>query len=320
MAGRIGNAIRRFATALVLAASAAPGAIAADAASFAWPDNPFAHTVPDLVFADTDESRGQKAARVFLDTMGGIGGELGQIASFPLRDPATFGTFALGIGALTLIDKPATTLYQQTLVPIGEAVDLPKFFKFQHTTKDERFLAMVLAGTYGYGIAANDERAQVAALLTSKAIAYSYLTSHVVLKTAFGRLRPAPDLAGNKGDPYPYSTSPFQFFKSTGTKFSFNSYATAMPSFHFTMYFTSARVYSAVYDNYLVPYGIAAALALQSAEGHNHWVSDMVAGALIGTGIGNLVLKNYEDRRGFGAALVPIAGSNGAGLGLQMTF
>jgi len=94
-----------------------------------------------------------------------------------------------------------------------------------------------------------------------------------------------------------------------------------MPSFHFTMYFSTARVYSGVYDNYLIPYGLAAALALQSADGHNHWVSDMVAGALIGTGIGNVVLNNYQERRdGINISFTPIASSKGAGLGFQMTF
>ena len=61
--------------------------------------------------------------------------------------------------------------------------------------------------------------------------------------------------------------------------------------------------------------------ALQSADGHNHWVSDMVAGALIGTGIGNVILHNYEERRdGINMSFAPIASSKGAGIGFQMTF
>ena len=46
-----------------------------------------------------------------------------------------------------------------------------------------------------------------------------------------------------------------------------------------------------------------------------------VAGALIGTGIGNVILRNYEERRdGINMSFAPIASSKGAGLGFQMTF
>ena len=311
---------RRTVAALAVLAASAGAAAAQDSVAFTWPDNPFATTLPDVLFADTGEARFEKAGRVFLEAMGGIGHEVGQIASFPVRDPLAFGTFALGVGALVLVDIPATTLYQKTVLPIGEAFNLPKLARIPHTTIDEQYIALALAGSYGYGFAFNDERAQVAALLSTKAIAYSFLTSHVLLKAGFGRLRPVSDLAGHKGRPYPFSRSPFNFFRSTGIHFDSNPYATGMPSFHFTLYFATARVYSGVYDNYFVPYGIAAALALQAAEGHNHWVSDMVAGALIGTGIGNVVLNSYQDRRGVSAMVMPIATSRGAGLGFQMTF
>jgi hypothetical protein len=66
---------------------------------------------------------------------------------------------------------------------------------------------------------------------------------------------------------------------------------------------------------------VAAALALNSAEGHNHWVSDMVAGALIGTGIGNVILNGYENRRNesFGVVM-PVVSSKGVGLNYSLNF
>lgn len=318
----IRRSIAAMAVTAVTTAAAMTGAMAQTSGiDFDWPENPFAPTLPDRLFVDTGEARFEKAQRVFVDSMGGIGAELGDIATFPLRDPGTFGAFALGVGALMLVDRPATELYQRTLVPIGERFDLPKLVDINNLTIDAQYLALGVAGTYAYGIAANDERSQVAALLATKAVAYSYLTSHVILKTAFGRMRPVSDLANHKGPTGDFSTSPYDFFRSTGVHFDTHPYATAMPSFHFTMYFSTARVYSGVYDNYLIPYGIAAALALQSAEGHNHWVSDMAAGALIGTGIGNVILNNYEERRdGINMSFAPIASSKGAGLGFQMTF
>ena len=321
MGYRVFEKFRRAFVGVTLMAASATGATAQDSIGFTWPANPFAPTLSAELFSDTDEARFEKAGRVFVDAMSGIGGELGDIVTFPVRDPASFGAFALGVGALMLVDKPTTKLYQETLVPVGERFDLPKLVDVNNFTVDAQYLALGMAGTYAYGLAANDERAQVAALLATKAVAYSYLTSHLVLKTAFGRVRPVKDLAGHEGGTGDFSTSPFDFFKSTGPHLDTHPYATAMPSFHFTMYFSTARVYSGVYDNYLIPYGIAAALALQSAEGHNHWVSDMAAGALIGTGIGNVILNNYEDRRGgIDMSLIPIASTKGAGLGFQMRF
>ncbi len=309
------------ALAAVMTAGGLSGAAMAGDYAYDWLENPFSATLPDTLFEDSGEARFDKAGRVFVESMSGIGTELGDIFSFPLRDPATFGAFALGVGALVLVDRPMTEAYQAAFLPIGERFDLPKLVDIDNFTIDAQYLGLGLAGTYAYGLAANDERAQVAALLSAKAVAYSYLTSHLLLKTGFGRVRPVRDLAGHQGPTGDFTTSPFDFFQSTGVHFDTHAYATAMPSFHFTLYFSTARVVSGVYDNYLVPYSLAAVLALQSAEGHNHWVSDMVAGALIGTGIGNVILNNYEDRRGgIDMSFAPIMSSRGAGVGFQVRF
>ncbi|MEZ5767880.1 MAG: hypothetical protein R3D80_09625 [Paracoccaceae bacterium] len=93
-----------------------------------------------------------------------------------------------------------------------------------------------------------------------------------------------------------------------------------MPSFHFTMYFSTARVYSGVYDNYLIPTGSRPRWHCNRRTGITTGCR-MVAGALIGTGIGNVILRNYEERRdGINMSFAPIASSKGAGLGFQMTF
>ena len=61
-----------------------------------------------------------------------------------------------------------------------------------------------------------------------------------------------------------------------------SNFGTSFPSFHYTAYFSVARVYSGVYDNSWVPYVVAGALLASNIRSHNHWVSDMAAGALIG--------------------------------------
>ncbi len=321
MARRFGAIGRTLLTAAVLMLQAPMAGAQEAPVSFQWPDNPFDPTLSADLFPATGETTFEKAGRVFVQSMGGVGDEIFQIATYPLRDPMTFGTFALGIGGLMLVDRQTTRLYQQTLPPVGRLFELPRLTNIDLLTADEEWIALGMAGTYAYGLAANDERAQVAAMLSAKAVAYSYITSHIILKAALGRKRPVQDLANHTGDAGVYTTSPFDFFNWNGVHVNSTAVATGMPSYHFTMYFAAARVYSGVYDNYLIPYALAGAIALQSAEGHNHWVSDMVAGALIGTGIGNVVLSSYEDRKrkSFGT-FTPIVGSDGVGLGWQMSF
>jgi hypothetical protein len=315
----------RFAGALV-GVLCAGSASASPAEGFpAWSDNPFALTLSDDLFAKTDEFRFEKATRVFSESMSGIGDELADIATFPVRDPWTFGAAALGVGALVLVDVPLTKAYQQTLAPIGEKISPPRLSNspwLNWLGLDGQYMVATVAGTYAFGVVANDERAQVAALLSGKALTYSYLTSHILLKAGFGRMRPEPDLANFTVPTGDYSTSPFDFFKANSFNLKSTTRGTAMPSFHFTAYFSMARVYSGVYDNYLIPYGLAGALALQSAEDHNHWVSDMVAGALIGTGIGNVVLRNYEERRSgdLQGTFMPIVSSRGVGGRIDFSF
>ena len=69
-----------------------------------------------------------------------------------------------------------------------------------------------------------------------------------------------------------------------------------MPSFHLTMYFSVAKVYQEMYDNYWLPYGVLALIFASNIKGHHHWVGDMVAGGIIGTMIGSQVVSNYRNR------------------------
>ena len=92
-----------------------------------------------------------------------------------------------------------------------------------------------------------------------------------------------------------------------------------MPSFHFTLFFAVASVYSNAYDDALWPYGLAAVGLASNIRGHNHWVSDMIAGALIGTAIGNVLTAERFDDDGR-LQLAPFMDSQGAGLVLSLDF
>ena len=69
---------------------------------------------------------------------------------------------------------------------------------------------------------------------------------------------------------------------------------TAMPSWHSALYFSIARVMSLEFDNVWIPYTVSMFPLLYDIDGHRHWVSDLVAGAVVGSLIGTLVFENYH--------------------------
>lgn len=253
---------------------------------------------PRFSFNTFPETRIQRGTRTFKLALGGIPGEVGELVSFPFRDPKTAGLFLLGTVALISVDRQTTAFWQDKVEPVFDGFTLPDLFApIPNISQETQYVAATIGLTYVGGLAFNDERAQTAALLSTKAIAYSYLTTQVILKPIFGRLRPVPDLTTATGDEGDYTTNPWDFGNGGGIPWTGGAYATSMPSFHITQYFAMARVYSGIYDNKKWPYLAAGVISVANIRDHNHWVSDMVAGAVIGLGIGNLILNNYEDRR-----------------------
>jgi hypothetical protein len=63
------------------------------------------------------------------------------------------------------------------------------------------------------------------------------------------------------------------------------------------MFFAFASTTSRVYDNKVVPYSLASLALLYDIRGHNHWVSELVAGAVIGNFIGKVVYENHHANR-----------------------
>ncbi|MBV7410721.1 phosphatase PAP2 family protein [Maritimibacter sp. DP1N21-5] len=285
--------------------------------------------LPEVYFRDTGESRWTKSGRVLNETIGGVRGvsnDLFDIATAPVRKPVLFGAAAVGTAFLVLNDYEFTSFYQDKIEPIFDGFDLPPIVNAGQLADEDEFLLAGIAATYAYGFAFNDERAQVAAVLSSKAIAYSYLTSHVLLKPVFGRARPTPNLSSYpKGSttaamPTHFTADPYRWRESGGIQFRAAAQGTSFPSYHYTQFFAAARVYSGVYDNSLLPYAAATLLSVSNIRGHRHWVSDMAAGAFLGTVIGQVVLNNYSERRGISFDAMPSVSRDGAGITFTMNF
>jgi len=272
--------------------------------------------------AASGESRMERSGRILSDVFLTVDDDLFGMARYPLDNPETTGLFLLGVGALVLADVPVTRYYQDNIEPVFEGFALPRIggSGASFLSTESRYVIAGLAGSYALGVAFNDERSQTAALLGSKAVAYSYLVSHVILKSAIGRNRPVQGLGTFSGDPGDFTTDPLDFGNWHGVALKPSAFGTAMPSFHVTQYFAVARVYAGVYDNYWIPYSLAGLLFVSNIKGHRHWVSDMVAGALIGTAIGEVVLRSYYGRDPDSWTVLPYASKNEFGLYFSRSY
>ena len=254
-----------------------------------------------------EEGRLDKSSRLISQAFFNIDDDVKGIAMYPFEHPKETLLFLGGIGVLVAVDKPVTTFYQDKVEPIfdGYSLQAPKLAEDMGFSGADGYLVLGVAGSYLLGAAFNDEKSQKAALLAVKASAYSVVLSHLILKPLLGRNRPVPNLSTATGDDPPYTTNPYDFGNHQRPQLGANQSGTAMPSFHFTEYFAVARVYSKVYDNYLIPYSVTALLLTSNIKGHKHWVADMVAGALLGTMIGTVVADNVEEDESSSTMVIP---------------
>jgi len=237
------------------------------------------------------------AWRVLKRSLGTVPNDLYHIAAAPFRNPARTLKYSALVGGIIAFDRPITTFYQQHIEAPLDIYKFPQIFKKTSITKGaDGWLVYGSIAHYLGGFALGDEKSQVTAIMAMKAMSYSYLFDHLLLKSLFGRRRPKNDLYHDT-DPNPTHTSdPHDFSPFQPIHFHAEDGRTSLPSFHLTMYFSMARVYAEMYENYWLPYGALALVFASNIRGHHHWVGDMVAGAFVGTMIGHEVVKNYRDR------------------------
>ena len=216
---------------------------------------------------------------------------------------------------LIATDGWTTRQFQEHLEPWGK--DIRSHIEFPSLYGDAWFALGIdgyaytaVAGMYAAGVLTQNVRLQEAGILTTKAILETYVVSHLVLKTAFGRHRPNQPLKGGELVE-PFTRDPWDFFNWHRVYFDSKADGTAFPSFHAALYFSIARVMRLQFDNVWIPYTLSMFPLLNGIDRHRHWVSDLVAGAAIGTFVGTVVFENYHgtpDREG------------GAGAGSEETF
>ncbi len=229
------------------------------------------------------------------------------IAKAPFSDKKKSAIVIGTTVGLIAVDKPTQRFVQNTFSPIfdWDIPPVPGIGEIQVGTRSllggstNGYILLGLTGYYMGSLAFKHKKGQVGVMLTYKAIATSYLVSHLVLKSVFARKRPYNPLDGPyppEGLPDGFTTNNWDFGNYSWPSLSSSREGSSFPSFHFTMYFALARVLHRTWGNPWVAYGILLAGLLPDFDLHNHWVSDMFMGAVIGTVIGEVIYKNFEKR------------------------
>lgn len=246
------------------------------------------------------------------------------IASAPFQDWKKSAMVVGGTVGLMAVDMPTQRFVQNTFSPIFDW-NIPPVPGIGEVTVGTRALlggstnGYILLGLTGYymgSLAFKHKIGQAGVILTYKAIATSYLVSHLVLKSLFARKRPYNPLDGPyppSGIPDGFTTDNWDFGNYSWPSFTSSREGSSFPSFHFTMYFAMARVLHRTWKNPWVAYGLLLAGLLPDFDLHNHWVSDMFMGAVIGTVIGEVIFKNFESKA-FGTSEDSISYRKGQGL------
>jgi membrane-associated phospholipid phosphatase len=127
------------------------------------------------------------------------------------------------------------------------------------------------------------------------------------LKYAIGRSRPRAGLGEYHFTPFSNNNASF-------------------PSGETTQAFAVASVIAAHYDSLWVQvpsYGIASLVGMGRIYEHGHWISDTVAGGLVGAGVGTAIVHFNEKRRkadkeGTGIFVTPLLGRGTGGIAITL--
>ncbi len=228
--------------------------------------------------------------------------EMGKTFSSDWTKTAVYAGSVLGLIA---VDKYTTGFLHDNVepnidysLPNIDALDFGKDrFKFIWLRGNNAYMTYPVIGLYAGSLIGNYEKGQIVAINTFKAVAYSYVISHLILKTAFARNRPQRRLNDDTPEMHPWTKDNWDFGNYHPVYFGSEVEGTALPSYHATTYFAIAKVFQMEYNNYWIPYTFATAIFMAELKDHNHWVSDLVVGGLIGTIIGRSVVKSSQKYR-----------------------
>ena len=222
-----------------------------------------------------------------------IPGDLVTLTTAPFQDAKADAVVLGSLLALVATDGPSTKFLQTHLENRLTYHWSGPSLGFTHLGGADGYLVAFIPAYYLGSLTADHSDGQIAAVLSVKASAYAVLYAQLLGKSLTGRNRPNPDLASGQPAEAPFTNNPWDWGHLHQPYFGGKAAGTAFPSFHYTLYFAVASVFHHVYDSPWLPYGVAAVALGADLKGHRHWVSDCVAGAALGIGIGQVTVRNF---------------------------
>lgn len=242
------------------------------------------------------DNRFKVAARVIKNGIITIPGDFGEMGHSISKDWKTTAIYSAAIVGLIATDYHTTVFLQDYIEPAIDFhlpdITIGKNNDFPWLSGEDAYISYPLIGLYVGSFIANSEKGQRAAANAFKSMAYSFVISHLFLKSVIARKRPDQNLSSDAPAVYPYTKDNWDFGYYHGVTGGTQQLGTAMPSLHATAYFAIAKVIQMEYDNYWLPYGFVSLIFLNDMSAHRHWVSDMLVGGLIGTVIGRSIVLN----------------------------
>ncbi|WP_418263158.1 phosphatase PAP2 family protein [Flavobacterium faecale] len=237
----------------------------------------------------------QTAGRVIKNSVLSVPGDFTEMGHTVSCDWKRTALYAGGIVGLIATDKITTGFLHDHIEPTVN-YSLPKIDVIKTgidwAQGNNAYMLYPILGLYAGSLVANHEKGQQVAVNAVKSITYSYVISHLFLKTIFARNRPQRPVNGNEPAEAPWTKDNWDFGNFHRPYIQSRADGTAFPSFHATFYFSVAKVFQMEYNNYWIPYTIATGVFLADIKGHNHWVSDLLVGGLVGTIIGKSVVNS----------------------------
>jgi membrane-associated phospholipid phosphatase len=243
------------------------------------------------------------------------------------------GYYVGGIVGLITVDKVTTNFLHKHLEP-NLTYALPDISFVNNTSShkwlvgENAYMSYPIIGNYLFSFITNKEKGQYASINALKAIQYSTIITQLGLKTVFGRNRPHRPLSETAIAPW--TNDNWDFFNKRKEYLFASPEASAFPSLHTTAYFAIAKVFQMEYDNYWIPYSFMSIVYMAEMKKHNHWVSDLVVGGIVGTLIGkSIVLSSWkkrnidgviQDKKNISFNIVPQYSNDFKGLHLVGTF
>ncbi len=231
--------------------------------------------------------------------------DLGALAARPAhldgRDWRNLGLAALAVGGTMALDSEIRDVVQRNRSASGD--DVAKAIRPVGNLTGP---ALLLGGLWAGGALGGNPTLAAIGRDGVEASLFSVVLITPALKELVGRARPDEGLGSTTVDPF----SSYQSF----------------PSGEATQVFTIASVVAAHTENPWVEgvaWGVAGLIGLERIYLDRHWASDVVAGALIGTGVGHWVaMRHLRTTQNHTVAwvVVPMVGHGGAGVVGSVSF